>query len=50
MQAYICQGDAFLALNKLDLAEQSYLTSLDIEPSIRHSKSFKVAFNVLVYV
>ncbi|XP_047176789.1 uncharacterized protein LOC124843985 [Vigna umbellata] len=40
-EACICQGDAYLALNKFDLAEQSYLTSLDIEPSIRHSKSFK---------
>lgn len=50
MQACICQGDAFLALNKFDLAKQSYLTSLDIEPSIRHSKSFKVMFNVLLYV
>ncbi|WVZ23266.1 hypothetical protein V8G54_001810 [Vigna mungo] len=47
--ACICQGDAFLALNKFDLAKQSYLTSLDIEPSIRHSKSFKVMFNVLLY-
>ncbi|CAJ1936522.1 unnamed protein product [Sphenostylis stenocarpa] len=40
-EAFICQGDAFLALNKFDLAEQSYLASLDIDPSIRHSKSFK---------
>ncbi|RDY11871.1 Small glutamine-rich tetratricopeptide repeat-containing protein beta [Mucuna pruriens] len=40
-EAYVCQGDAFLALNKFDLAEQSYLASLDIDPSIRRSKSFK---------
>lgn len=40
-EAYICQGDAFLALNKFDLAEQSYSASLVIDPSIRHSKSFK---------
>jgi predicted negative regulator of RcsB-dependent stress response len=46
LQAYICQGDAFLALNKFDLAEQSYLASLDIDPSIRNSKSFKVALNL----
>lgn len=45
-EAYICQGDAFLALNKFDLAEQSYSASLVIDPSIRHSKSFKVAFNL----
>ncbi|KAJ1394278.1 Thioredoxin-like superfamily [Sesbania bispinosa] len=41
-EAYICQGDAFLAMNKFDLAEHSYLAALDIDPSIRHSKSFKV--------
>ncbi|XP_045829647.1 uncharacterized protein LOC123921237 isoform X2 [Trifolium pratense] len=46
-EAYICQGDAFLALNKFDLAEQSYLTSLDIDPSIRNSKSFKARITKL---
>ncbi|KAK7358084.1 hypothetical protein VNO77_00005 [Canavalia gladiata] len=46
-EAYICQGDAFLALNEYDLAEQSYLASLDIDPSIRHSKSFKARITKL---
>lgn len=41
-QAYVCQGDAFLATDQLDLAEKSYLTALEIDSSIRHSKSFKV--------
>ncbi|KAL2342297.1 hypothetical protein Fmac_003582 [Flemingia macrophylla] len=47
-EAYICQGDAFLALSKFDLAEQSYLASLDIDPSIRHSKSFKARITQLL--
>ncbi|XP_030938780.1 uncharacterized protein LOC115963767 isoform X2 [Quercus lobata] len=40
-QAYICLGDAFLAMDQFDSAESSYLTSLHIDPSVRHSKSFK---------
>uniref|UniRef100_A0A6P3ZS54 uncharacterized protein LOC107419715 n=1 Tax=Ziziphus jujuba TaxID=326968 RepID=A0A6P3ZS54_ZIZJJ len=40
-EAYICQGDAFLAMDQLDLAEESYLRALDIDPSVRRSKSFK---------
>ncbi|KAF3438391.1 hypothetical protein FNV43_RR21153 [Rhamnella rubrinervis] len=40
-EAYICQGDAFFAMDQLDLAEKSYLRALDIDPSIRRSKSFK---------
>ncbi|KAK7398776.1 hypothetical protein VNO78_09948 [Psophocarpus tetragonolobus] len=46
-EAYVCQGDAFLALNKFDLAEQAYLTSLDVDPSIRHTKSFKARITKL---
>lgn len=46
-EAYICQGDAFLAMNKFDLAEQSYSASLDVDPSIRHSKSFKARITKL---
>lgn len=42
LQAYICQGDAFLAFNNFDLAQQSYLSALHIDPSIRRSKSFRV--------
>lgn len=40
-EAYICQGDAFLAMDQYDSAETSYSTALEIDPSIRRSKSFK---------
>ncbi|KAK9115609.1 hypothetical protein Sjap_014556 [Stephania japonica] len=40
-QAYLCQGDAFLALEKFDAAENSYAIALEIDPSLRRSKSFK---------
>lgn len=41
LEAYICQGDAFLGMDQFDEAEKSYLTCLEIDPSIRRSKSFK---------
>ena len=44
LQAYICQGDAFMAMDQFVSAEKSYLTSLQKDPSIRRSKSFKVSF------
>ncbi|MQL97553.1 hypothetical protein Taro_030249 [Colocasia esculenta] len=40
-EAYICQGDAFMAMGELSKAEKAYLEALQIDPSIRHSKSFK---------
>ncbi|KAM3356982.1 putative protein isoform X1 [Capsicum galapagoense] len=40
-QGYISQGDAFMALDQVDAAEKSYSMALEIDPSIRHSKSFK---------
>ncbi|XP_028772680.1 tetratricopeptide repeat protein 1-like [Neltuma alba] len=40
-EAYLCQGDALLELKQFDTAEKSYLASIDIDPSIRRSKSFK---------
>ncbi|XP_040998638.1 uncharacterized protein LOC121244573 [Juglans microcarpa x Juglans regia] len=40
-EAYICQGDAFLAMDQFDSAEKSYLMSLQIDPSLCRSKSFK---------
>lgn len=49
MQGYICQGDAFLSMDQFDLAEKSYLTALEIDPSIRRSKSFKVLLYFLRY-
>lgn len=46
-QGYICQGDAFLAMDHYDAAEKSYATCLEIDPSVRRSKSFKVSFKFL---
>ncbi|XWS60785.1 hypothetical protein CRYUN_Cryun07bG0067000 [Craigia yunnanensis] len=43
-EAYMLQGDAFLAMNQYDAAQKSYSTCLQIDPSIRRSKSFKVPF------
>ncbi|GLT55909.1 hypothetical protein SLA2020_289920 [Shorea laevis] len=40
-EAYICQGDAFLAMDQFDAAGKSYSTCLQIEPSLCRSKSFK---------
>ncbi|PIA35452.1 hypothetical protein AQUCO_03500072v1 [Aquilegia coerulea] len=40
-QAYLCQGDAFLALEEFVAAENSYSIALQNDPSIRRSKSFK---------
>ncbi|KAF8378915.1 hypothetical protein HHK36_030264 [Tetracentron sinense] len=39
-QAYICQGDAFLAMDELDAAEKSYTMALQIDPSIRRFQIF----------
>jgi len=46
-QAYMCEGDVFMAMEEYDAAEKSYSTCLQIDPSIRRSKSFKVYFNFL---
>ncbi|KAM1238876.1 hypothetical protein TB2_039502 [Malus domestica] len=40
-EAYICQGDAFLVMNKFNSAQRSYSTALQVDPSLRRSKSFK---------
>ncbi|KAG9442299.1 hypothetical protein H6P81_018153 [Aristolochia fimbriata] len=40
-EAYICQGDALLAMDEYDAAERAYASALQIDPSIRRSKSFK---------
>eukprot|EP00268_Persea_americana_P037756 TRINITY_DN3746_c0_g1_i6.p1 TRINITY_DN3746_c0_g1~~TRINITY_DN3746_c0_g1_i6.p1 ORF type:complete len:268 (-),score=50.62 TRINITY_DN3746_c0_g1_i6:268-1071(-) len=40
-QAYICQGDAFLAMDEFGEAENAYSHALSVDPSIRRSKSFK---------
>lgn len=46
LQAYIYQGDAFLAMDEFGAAENAYSYALSIDPSIRRSKSFKVQFNL----
>ncbi|KAF5734511.1 sperm-associated antigen 1-like isoform X1 [Tripterygium wilfordii] len=40
-EAYICEGDALLAMYQFDAAEKSYSTCLQIDPSIGRSKPFK---------
>ncbi|XP_073011913.1 uncharacterized protein [Typha latifolia] len=40
-QAYIWQGDAYLAMEEWDAAEKAYSTALDLDSSLRRSKSFK---------
>ncbi|KAJ0963910.1 hypothetical protein J5N97_029032 [Dioscorea zingiberensis] len=40
-QAYLSQGDAYVAMDKWNAAEKAYSNALIIDPSIRRSKSFK---------
>ncbi|KAK1326830.1 hypothetical protein QJS10_CPA01g00117 [Acorus calamus] len=40
-QAYLCQGDAYLAMEEWGAAEEAYSRALLVDPSIRRSKSFK---------
>ncbi|CAI0427650.1 unnamed protein product [Linum tenue] len=40
-EAYLCEGDAFMAMEQYDAAEESYSICLQIEPTMRRSKSFK---------
>ncbi|KAH6761466.1 tetratricopeptide repeat protein [Perilla frutescens var. hirtella] len=40
-EAYICEGDVYMAMDQFDAAEESYSIALDLDPSIRRSKSFK---------
>ncbi|KAI6694303.1 hypothetical protein NL676_022013 [Syzygium grande] len=40
-EAYLCQGNALMAMEQFDEAEKFYSTSLQIDPSIRRSRSFK---------
>lgn len=47
LQAYICQGDALLAMEEWDAAEKAYSAALQLDPSIRRSKSFKVYLHSL---
>ncbi|KAL5983100.1 hypothetical protein ACLOJK_017181 [Asimina triloba] len=43
-QAYISEGDALVAMEEFDAAEEAYSSALSIDPSIGRSKSFKVLF------
>lgn len=47
VQAHICLGDAFLAMDHIDAAESSYTAALEIDPSLRRSKSFKARITKL---
>ncbi|KNA08041.1 hypothetical protein SOVF_166280 isoform B [Spinacia oleracea] len=40
-EAYICQGDIFLAMDQLEAASESYAIALEKDPSLRRSKAFK---------
>ncbi|KAL3342609.1 hypothetical protein AABB24_026568 [Solanum stoloniferum] len=40
-EGYIYQGDVLMALDHVDAAEKSYSMALELDPSIRRSKSFK---------
>ncbi|XP_050220393.1 uncharacterized protein LOC126670660 [Mercurialis annua] len=40
-EAYLCEGDVFMAMEKYEAAEKSYLMCLDVDPTIRRSKPFK---------
>ena len=52
LQGYICQGDALMTMDQIDAAEKSYAMALELEPSLRRSKSFKVwcHLDVLVHM
>ncbi|KAL9682807.1 hypothetical protein QQ045_014616 [Rhodiola kirilowii] len=47
VEAYICQGDALLAMDQFDAADKSYTTALEVDPTIRRSKSFKARVSKL---
>ncbi|KAJ1273438.1 hypothetical protein BS78_06G280600 [Paspalum vaginatum] len=40
-QAHLLRGDALLAMGEYRIAEDAYADALDLDPSIRRSKSFK---------
>ncbi|PWA38267.1 tetratricopeptide repeat (TPR)-containing protein [Artemisia annua] len=46
-QAYICKGDALMAMEQYDAAGDSYSMALHLDPSIRRSKSFKAKIAIL---
>ncbi|KAI3692650.1 hypothetical protein L6452_32471 [Arctium lappa] len=40
-EAYICKGDALMGMEQFEAAGDSYSMALELDPSIRRSKSFK---------
>jgi predicted negative regulator of RcsB-dependent stress response len=42
LQAHLLRGDALLSMGEYCAAEDAYAHALDLDPSIRRSKSFKV--------
>nr|XP_043628898.1 uncharacterized protein LOC122600268 [Erigeron canadensis]XP_043628899.1 uncharacterized protein LOC122600268 [Erigeron canadensis]XP_043628900.1 uncharacterized protein LOC122600268 [Erigeron canadensis] len=46
-EAYICKGDALMAMEQYDAAGDSYSMALELDPSIRRSKSFKARIAML---
>lgn len=42
LQGYICHADTLMAMDQFEAAEESYSIALELEPSIRRSRSFKV--------
>lgn len=46
-EAYISQGDIFLAMDQLEAAEESYAMALENDPSLRRSKAFNVRAQTL---
>ncbi|KAK2987585.1 hypothetical protein RJ640_027886 [Escallonia rubra] len=46
-QAYVCEGDALMAMEQFDLAGKAYMLALELDPFIRRSKSFKARIALL---
>ncbi|KDP45795.1 hypothetical protein JCGZ_17402 [Jatropha curcas] len=47
LEAYMCEGDAFMEMEQYDAAEKSYSMCLQIDPTVRRSKSFKTRVSKL---
>jgi len=43
LQAHLLRGDALLTMGEYCAAENAYADALNLDPSIRRSKSFKVS-------
>lgn len=43
MQAHLSRGDALFAMEEYRAAEDAYADALDLDPSIRRTKSFRVS-------